>query len=260
MLDTQTQSTATEAPSLRAVGISKSFGHVQALRGASLEAPRGKVTALVGDNGAGKSTMIKVIAGLYQPDAGHLEVAGSPVTFNTPADAVAAGIATVFQDLALVDVLDVATNMYLGRPPMKGIFVDDRRMHEDAADRLQELRMRVPSVRVPVGMLSGGQRQAVAIARAFAHGSPIILMDEPTAALGIRERRHVLELVRELRDQGRTVLIISHDLETIFDVSDYIQVMRLGRRVGTRRTADTNRQEIVALITGSAAADEEELA
>ena len=256
-MDIQAQPTATEVPSLRAVGVSKSFGHVQALRGASLEAPKGKVTALVGDNGAGKSTMIKVIAGLYQPDAGHIEIEGTPVTFNTPGDALAAGIATVFQDLALVEVLDVATNMYLGRPPMRGIFVDDRRMHEDAADRLQELRMRVPSVRVPVGMLSGGQRQAVAVARAFAQGSSIILMDEPTAALGIRERHHVLDLVQELRDQGRTVLIISHDLETIFDVSDAIHVMRLGRRVGSRRTADTSREEVVALITGSAAADED---
>jgi ABC-type sugar transport system ATPase subunit len=253
----QAQPTVPEAPSLRAVGVSKAFGRVQALDEASLDAWAGQVTALVGDNGAGKSTMIKIIAGLYPPDAGQIEVDGTPVTFATPMDAVTAGIATVFQDLALVEVLDVATNMYLGRPQMRGVFVDERRMHEEAADRLQELRMRVPSVRVPVGMLSGGQRQAVAVARAFAQGSRIILMDEPTAALGIRERTHVLELVQQLRDQGHTVVVISHDLETIFDVSDNIQVMRLGRRVGFRRTADTNRQEIVALITGSLAADGE---
>jgi ABC-type sugar transport system ATPase subunit len=247
----------TEAPSLRAVGVSKAFGHVQALQEASLEAWAGQVGALVGDNGAGKSTMIKVVSGLYEPDAGRIEVAGVPVVFHTPMDAMSAGIATVFQDLALVEVLDVATNMYLGRPPMRGVFIDDRRMHEDAADRLQQLKMRMPSVRVPVGMLSGGQRQAVAVARALTQGSQIILMDEPTAALGIRERGYVLDLVQELRDQGRTVVIISHDLETIFDVSDTIQVMRLGRRVGFRRTRDTSREDVVALITGSAAADEE---
>ncbi len=250
--------THTEAPSLRVVGVSKAFGHVQALKDASLEAWASEVVALVGDNGAGKSTLVKVIAGLYRPDTGHVEVGETPVRFNSPRDALDAGISTVFQDLALVEVLDVATNMFLGRLPVRGPFVDESRKYNEAADHLQALKIRMPSVRIPVGMLSGGQRQAVAVARAVIQGSQIIMMDEPTAALGVRETAQVLDVVRELRAQGRTLIIISHDLETVFRVADSIQVMRLGRRVGVRRTDQTTRQEIVGLITGSLAPDDEQ--
>jgi len=255
MLAEQYQPTAPEAPCFRAVGVFKAFGHVQALQGASLDAYAGRVTALVGDNGAGKSTIVKIMAGLFAADDGHLELDGREVAFRNPTDALNAGIATVFQDLALVEVLDVATNIYLGRIPVRRHLVDDRRLHDDAADQLQALRIRVPSVRVPVGMLSGGQSQAVAVARAVTRGSRIIIMDEPTAALGVRETHQVLDVIRELRAQGRAVIVISHDLETVFNLSDSITVFRLGRVVGTRRTADTTRDEIVSLITGSAAAD-----
>ena len=248
----------TEAPSLRVVGVSKAFGHVQALKDTSLDAWAGQVVALVGDNGAGKSTLIKVIAGLFQPDAGHLEVDQRLVRFNSPRDALDAGISTVFQDLALVEVMDVATNMFLGRLPVRGPFVDESRKYDAAADHLQALKIRLPSVRIPVGMLSGGQRQAVAVARAVTQGSQIIMLDEPTAALGVRETAQVLDVVRELRAQGRTLIMISHDLETVFRVSDSIQVMRLGRRVGVRPTDQTTREEIVGLITGSLAPDDEQ--
>jgi ABC-type sugar transport system ATPase subunit len=251
MTATRLQPTATEAPCLRAVGIFKAFGHVQALRGASVDVREGHVKALVGDNGAGKSTLVKILSGLYQPDEGTIELDGEAIQLESPSDAIRRGIATVFQDLALVEVLDVATNMYLGRIPTRRGMVDDRRMHEDAADNLQALRIRVPSVRVPVGHLSGGQRQAVAVARAVTQGSRIIIMDEPTAALGVRESRQVLDVVRELRAQGRAVIIISHDLETVFNVSDSITVLRLGRVAGARKTSETSREEIVRLITGA---------
>lgn len=248
--DTNAQRGESE-PALRAVRISKAFGHVQALKDVSLECREGEILAIVGDNGAGKSTLIKTLAGVLRPDSGALTVDGRPVTFHAPTDAHAAGIATVFQDLALVEVLDVATNMFLGQTPRKGLLVDRKRMFNDAADMLASLRIRLPSVRVPVGLLSGGQRQAVAVARAVMQGRRVILMDEPTAALGVRETAQVIEIIRELRAQRKAIVVISHDLETVFGVADRIEVMRLGRRVGIRVQGATTREEIVGLITGS---------
>ena len=199
------------SPTLELSAASKSFGHVNALVGASLAAHAGQVLALVGDNGAGKSTMIKLIAGVYSMDSGDLRINGERVELSSPAHAQALGVSTVFQDLALVEVLDIAANMYLGRPPRRAYwFVDRRKMIEHAADILQELGIRLPSVRVPVGILSGGQRHGVAVARAVLQQGDVILMDEPTAALGVRETEQVLAIIDEIRGRGKAVVLISH--------------------------------------------------
>jgi ABC-type sugar transport system ATPase subunit len=243
---------AAQSPVLELRDVSKAFGHVVALDRVHLEAYAGSVLVIVGDNGAGKTTMIKVLAGVHPVDSGEVLLDGRPVTVTSPAKAQELGIATVFQNLALVECLDVAANMYLGRPIRRGlIFADRRRMIESAADTLAALRVRVPSVRVPVGVLSGGQRQGVAIARAVQQDSRIVLMDEPTAALGYRETRQVIDIIRGLRQDGKAVILISHDLETVFEVADRIQVMRLGRVQGVRERASADRSEIIGLITGA---------
>lgn len=243
---------AAQSPVLELHEVSKAFGHVVALDGVHLEAYAGSVLVIVGDNGAGKTTMIKILAGVHPVDSGEVLLDGQPVTVTSPAKAQELGIATVFQNLALVECLDVAANMYLGRPIRRGlVFADRRRMIESAADTLAALRVRVPSVRVPVGVLSGGQRQGVAIARAVQQDSRIVLMDEPTAALGYRETRQVIEIIRGLRQDGKAVILISHDLETVFEVADRIQVMRLGRVQGVRERASADRSEIIGLITGA---------
>ena len=247
---------AVKRPALELSEASKSFGHVNALVGVSLAAYGGQVLAVVGDNGAGKSTMIKLIAGVHAMDSGDLHIDGRRVELSSPAQAQALGISTVFQDLALIEVLDIAANMYLGRPPRRGyVFVDRRTMIERAADVLQELGIRLPSVRVPVGILSGGQRQGVAVARAVLQEGDVILMDEPTAALGVRETEQVLGIIDELRTRGKTVVLISHDLEVVFHIADRIEVLRLGRVQGVRDIGQTDRQEIVGLITGAIGAD-----
>lgn len=237
-------------PVLELRSASKAFGHVVALDGASLLAHRGEILALVGDNGAGKSTLVKLLSGVHTMDSGELLIEGRAVTIKNPKDAQSQGISAVFQDLALVEVLDVAANMFLGRPRTRGPFVDRRRMIDEAADLLQALRIRLPSVRVPVGALSGGQRQGVAIARAVLQQGRIIVMDEPTAALGVRETRQVEEIISGLSQSGRAVLVVSHDLELVFRIADRIQVMRLGRVQGIRSREATTREEIVGLITG----------
>lgn len=244
-------------PTLELSDASKSFGHVNALVGASLTAHAGQVLALVGDNGAGKSTMIKLIAGVFSMDSGELRINGGRVELSSPAHAQTLGVSTVFQDLALVEVLDIAANMYLGRPPRRAYwFVDRRKMIERAADILQELGIRLPSVRVPVGILSGGQRQGVAVARAVLQQGDVILMDEPTAALGVRETEQVLAIIDELRGRGKAVVLISHDLEVVFRIADRIEVLRLGRVQGVRDIGQTDRQEIVGLITGAIVPDD----
>lgn len=237
-------------PILELRGASKAFGHVIALQDAYLSAYGGEVVALVGDNGAGKSTMVKLLAGVHPMDSGELLLEGTVVSVGSPRDAQSLGISTVYQDLALVEVLDVAANIYLGRPLKRGPLVDRHAMIEGAADLLRDLRIRVPSVRVPVGTLSGGQRQGVAIARSVLHQGRVILMDEPTAALGVRETRHVEGIISELRARGRAVVLISHDLELVFRMADRIEVLRLGRVQGVRRRAETTREEILGLITG----------
>lgn len=241
------------SPLVELRGISKAFGHVQALQGVDFSLYPGEVVGLVGDNGAGKSTLIKIIAGVYQPDAGTIRVDGSLVTLRNPRDAMALGIATVYQNLALVDQRDVAANIFLGRELVRGLVLDRSRMLNESAQVLQDLRIDIPSAQTPVGLLSGGQRQAVAIARAIHQGggTRLVIMDEPVAALGIEESRKVLRLITRLKAQGRAVIVISHNLEHVFSVADHIVVLRRGRLVGVRRKAETSADEIVRLIVGA---------
>ena len=233
---------------LEARGIGKLFGHVRALHDVSFDIHAGEVLAILGDNGAGKSTLIKILAGAYDPTEGQILVRGSEVTFAQPRDASAAGIATVYQDLALVETRDVAANLFLGREYRRGPFVDRRRIYHEAAEILSSLTMRLPSVRVPIYLLSGGQRQAVAIGRVLVGGADIIIMDEPTAALGVQESERVLSLVRDLRDQGKAVILISHNLQQVWQTADRVMVMHLGKVAGIRERKSSSVDEIVKLI------------
>ncbi len=239
-------------PILEVTGVSKAFGHVQALNNVDFELYPAEVVALVGDNGAGKSTLIKILSGVYQRDSGEVRLNGERVEISTPKDAQRHGISTVYQDLALVDVRDVASNIYLGREPRQlGIFINFSKMFADARSVLNVLRIDMPSVRVNCGELSGGQRQAVAIARALAGKGRIFLLDEPTAALGVEQQAKVNQLIEDLKAHGSTVVVISHNLEHVFEVADRIIVFRRGRRVGTLVKAETTREEVVGLITGA---------
>jgi ABC-type sugar transport system ATPase subunit len=242
---------AAPGPILELRGISKSFGHVHALVDTDFALLPGEIMALVGDNGAGKSTLIKVIAGAHQPDAGEIRIDGEAVHLANPRAATALGIATVYQDLALVDQRSIAANLFLGREPTRGITVDHRRMVAEAEETLAKLRIRIPSVHTLVGNLSGGQRQAVAIGRAMAQSSRVVILDEPTAALGVEQQQFVLELVAQLRAAGHSIVLISHNLMHVFSVADRITVMRAGRRVGVRRKAETTNEEIVRMIIGA---------
>jgi ABC-type sugar transport system ATPase subunit len=244
-------------PILEVKGISKAFGHVQALDKVDFELYPSEVVALIGDNGAGKSTLVKILSGVYHKDEGEIYVNGQLVEIRTPTDAQRlAGISTVYQDLALVDVRDVACNIYLGIEPVwMKIFINFSKLYADAREVLATLRIDLPSVKVNVGELSGGQRQAVAIARALARGQRIFLMDEPTAALGVEQQAKVTHLISDLKQQGKTVVVISHNLEHVFTVADRLIILRQGRRVGTRRKVETTREEIVGLITGAVQGD-----
>jgi simple sugar transport system ATP-binding protein/D-xylose transport system ATP-binding protein len=249
-------STAEAAPAIALRSGSKSFGHIQALDHADLTAGRGEIHGVVGDNGAGKSTMLKILSGLFQPDSGELRIDGLPVTLHSPLDAREHGIATVYQDLALVECLDVATNLHLGDIPKKRWLVDRKRMERDAGRVLTDLNVRIGSVRTPVGMLSGGQRQIIAISRAVRlERAAIVLLDEPTAALGIQERDHVGAIITTLRDRGKAVIIICHDLEFVFDYCDTVTVMRIGRTVARRTIRNTDRDEVIGLVTGARIGD-----
>jgi ABC-type sugar transport system ATPase subunit len=238
-------------PVLEMKGISKAFGHVQALDGVDFEVYPEEVLALVGDNGAGKSTLIKILSGAYQCDDGKILIDGNPTSIRNPHDAQAHGIATVYQDLALVDCRDIASNIYLGREPMRGWRVDKKKMLRDSEEVLRSLKTTLPSASVVVGFLSGGQRQAVAIARAVARSGRMIVMDEPTAALGVEESQKVNNLILDLKASGSSVIVISHNLSHVFSVADRIIVLRHGRRVGSRMKGQTTMEEIVAMITGA---------
>ncbi len=237
-------------PLLRLEGIRKDFGAVRALRGVDLSLPRGHVTALVGDNGAGKSVTVKVIAGTYQPDGGVILWEGAPVRIRSPKEASALGIEVVYQDLALCDNLDVVQNMFLGRELMRSGLLAEDEMERAAAQTLGGLRVTtVQSVRLPVAALSGGQRQSVAVAKAVMWNSKLVILDEPTAALGVAQTKQVLELVRRLAEQGLAVMMISHNLVDVFEVADRIAVMRLGEVVSEGPASETDVQTVVELMT-----------
>jgi ABC-type sugar transport system ATPase subunit len=238
-------------PIIELKGISKTFGHVQALREVDFQALPGEVMALVGDNGAGKSTLIKVISGAHQPTSGEIYIDGQKTYIANPRAASDLGIATVYQDLALVDQRSVAANLFLGREPTHGIVVDRKRMYAEAEEVIGKLHIRIPSVHALVGSLSGGQRQAVAIGRTMAQNSRIIILDEPTAALGVEQQQFVLDLVRQLKAHGHSIIIISHNLLHVFTVADRITVLRGGRNVGVRVKTETNSDEIIKLIVGA---------
>jgi D-xylose transport system ATP-binding protein len=241
-------------PVLEVRDVRKSFGAVEALRGAELICPEGEVTALVGDNGAGKSTLIRCITGVHSPDSGTISFRGEASFFASPTDARARGIETVYQDLALIEDLAVWQNMYLNRELTSGFgpfrWLERRRMIAETQARLGRLLVNMPPVRAKVRRLSGGQRQSIAIGRAASWGSSLIIMDEPTAALGLRERSAVEALIGNLRGEGIAQLIISHDLEQVLRISDSIWVMRGGRTIANWRKTDVDRTRIVAAIAG----------
>jgi len=242
---------ATSAPTLELRGITKAFGSVQALDDVDFEVRSGEVMALVGDNGAGKSTLIKCVAGIYPIDSGEILFDGKTVNIHGPKDAAQLGIEVVYQDLALCDNLDVVQNMFLGREMRSLLFrLKEAPMEERAAETLRSLSVTtIRSIKQPVASLSGGQRQSVAVARAVLWNSRIVILDEPTAALGVAQTRQVLDLVKRLAEQGLGVVIISHNLIDVFEVADRITVLRLGHNVGVYEREGTTQQEIVSAIT-----------
>jgi D-xylose transport system ATP-binding protein len=238
-------------PVLSMTGVSKRFGAVQALKDIEFHVSPGEVVALVGDNGAGKSTLVKAIAGVYTPDDGDVVYDGKHVNITSPSQAQALGIATVFQDLALCDNLDVVGNLFLGNEVTRGPALDEVSMERQSWKLLRELSAKIPSVRIPVASLSGGQRQTVAIARSLLGEPKVVMLDEPTAALGVAQTAEVLNLVERLRERGLAVILISHNMSDVMAVADRVSVLRLGRNNGDFRVADTNTQEIIAAITGA---------
>jgi len=246
-------------PVLEARGLVKRFGQVTALAGADFELYPGEILAVIGDNGAGKSTLIKVLSGALQPDEGEIRLDGEPVHFRSPLDARRAGIETVYQDLAVAPALDIASNLFLGRElrrrgPLGSVLrmVDKRAMRRQAAAALAELKVGVQSLKVAVENLSGGQRQGVAVARAAAWGRRVVIMDEPTAALGVKETGQVLDLIKRVRDRGLPVILISHDMPHVFELADRIQIMRLGRRAAVVTPQSHTMPDAVSIMTGAA--------
>jgi D-xylose transport system ATP-binding protein len=231
-------------------GISKGFGKVQALTDIHLDIHPGEVVAIVGDNGAGKSTLVKILAGVHPADAGEIEFEGLPVTIPDPTASRALGIATVFQDLALCDNLDVVANLFLGREHA-GAALDEEEMERRAWEILRRLSARIPSVRVPIAALSGGQRQTVAIARSLIGDPRVVILDEPTAALGVAQTAEVLNLIERLRERGHAVVLISHNMADVQAVADRIVVLRLGRNNGDFPASDVSYEDIIAAITGA---------
>jgi len=248
--------TTTETPVrggtvLSLTGVNKRFGAVQALTDVSLEVAAGEVVALVGDNGAGKSTLVKVIAGVYQPDEGQIMFGGRQVTVGGPSQAQALGIATVFQDLALCDNLDVVANLFLGQERRYGPVMDEVDMEKEAWRLLRTLSAKIPSVRIPIAALSGGQRQTVAIARSLVGAPKVVMLDEPTAALGVAQTAEVLNLIERLRDTGLGVILISHNMADVQAVADRIVVLRLGRNAAEFKVEEASTEQLVAAITGA---------
>jgi len=231
--------------------IGKHFGAVKALTDVDFWVNEGEVVALIGDNGAGKSTLVKLLSGVYSPDAGLIEYDGEPVEIHSPADAQELGIATVFQDLALCDNLDVVANLWLGRELRTGRTLDEVDMEQQTWTLLRELSAKIPSVRTPVASLSGGQRQTVAIARSLIGDPRIVILDEPTAALGVAQTAEVLNLIERLRERGHGVVLVSHSMADVMAVADRVVVLRLGRNNGVYNIADVTSETLIAAITGA---------
>ena len=235
--------------------LEKHFGGVQALRGVDMHMPKGQVTAIVGDNGAGKSTLIKTISGIHEPTTGSIFFDGEEVKITSPLDARNLGIETVYQDLAVVDTLSVTENLYLSREIRTGIwpfrFLNEKKMAIGAEEMLSKVGNTGLMLDRELGFMSGGQRQAVAICRAVGWGAKLIIFDEPTAALGVKESAEVHALIKRLKDQGISIIIISHNFEEVMDLADLIWVMRQGRAVASRKVAETSGRELVALLTGA---------
>jgi D-xylose transport system ATP-binding protein len=248
--------TVSVTPLLEVRGINKSFGPVQVLRDVNFSVYPGQVTALIGDNGAGKSTLVKCIGGIYGIDSGEYYFDGKPVTVHTPREASALGLEIVYQDLALCDNLDIVQNMFLGRERTSGIILDEVTMEQLATQTLASLSVRtVKSVRQLVASLSGGQRQTVAIAKAVLWNSKVVILDEPTAALGVAQTANVLELVRRLADTGHAVVLISHNMNDVFAVSDHIAALYLGRMAAQVKATDVTHSQVVELITAGRSGD-----
>ncbi|HZE41464.1 MAG TPA: ATP-binding cassette domain-containing protein [Stackebrandtia sp.] len=247
-----------DAPRMSARGLKKRYGHVTALDGADFDLLPGEVMAVIGDNGAGKSTLIKALSGAVTPDAGEITMDGETVRFRTPADARSYGIETVYQDLALAPALDIATNMFMGRELRRNgplgtalRLLDKKRMRAEAARHMSELQIGIQSLSVAVENLSGGQRQGVAVARAAAWARHVVIMDEPTAALGVKESAQVLDLIGRVRDRGLAVVLISHNMPHVFEIADRIHIQRLGKRVALVDKTDHSMSEVVAIMTGA---------
>jgi simple sugar transport system ATP-binding protein len=246
-----------EAPLLEARGLVKSFGKVAALRGADFEVRPGEVVALVGDNGAGKSTLVKTLAGVHQADAGEILFEGESVTIHSPHDARDLGVETVYQDLALGAELDPASNLFLGRELMRpGLlgrlgFLDKRAMRRQSNEAFERLSVAIQDVDAPVATMSGGQRQGIAVSRAVLWANKVVFMDEPTAALGVVQTRNVLDLIRRVRDQGVSVVLISHNMPEVLEVADRIEVLRLGERVAQFERGAVTMEAIVGAMTGA---------
>jgi len=253
------------APVLEARHIQRNFGAVVALADASITLNPAEVLGLVGDNGAGKSTLLKILSGVIAPTAGEIFIDGKPIQLKRAQDALEAGIETVYQDLALVDTMSAYQNVYLGREaraknPVARFFdlVDDREMRRRSREVLDALKVKVPSINVSVKGMSGGQRQCLAIARALLWGRRIVILDEPTAALGVRESGQVLEVIRDLRTHNVAVIVVTHNMQQLMEVADRVTVMRLGRSIATRTIKDTSVEEVVGLITGAVPGDSAE--
>jgi fructose transport system ATP-binding protein len=250
-------------PVLEAHGLVKRYGHVTALDGVDLELLPGEILAVIGDNGAGKSSLIKALSGALIPDEGRILLDGRPVHFHNPADARRAGIETVYQDLAVAPALDIASNLFLGREMRRKDLIgrvfrmlDSKRMQAEASSHMRDLKIGIGSMSQAVETLSGGQRQGVAVARSAAFARHVVIMDEPTAALGVKETGMVLDLIRGVRERGLPVILISHDIPTVFDVADRVHIQRLGRRVAVVKPEDVDMAEAVAIMTGAARGNE----
>jgi fructose transport system ATP-binding protein len=251
----------TVTPVLEARGLVKRYGHVTALDGCDFELLPGEILAVIGDNGAGKSTLIKALAGAIVPDEGQILLDGNPVHFSNPMEARRRGIETVYQDLAVAPALDIASNLYLGRElrrrgPLGSVLrmLDKRRMRQESARHMADLKIGIGSITQAVETLSGGQRQGVAVARAAAWARRLVIMDEPTAALGVKESAMVLDLIRRIKARGLPVILISHNMPNIFEVADRIHIQRLGRRIAVVTPESHSMAEVVAIMTGALAA------